>query len=39
MKTKFDGWWIAFKIQAAPIMQKDGDNNKNAIKNYGKFIY
>ena len=38
MKTKFDCWRITFKIKSAPIVQKDGDKNKNAIKNYGNFI-
>ena len=32
MKRKF-GWWITFKIKAAPIMQEVGENNENAIKN------
>jgi hypothetical protein len=39
MKTKFDCWWITFKLKAAPILQKGGDKNKNAIKNYRKIIY
>jgi len=39
MKSKFVCCRITFKIKAAPIMQKDGDKNKNAIKNYGNFIY
>jgi len=38
-KTKIYYWSCTLKINPAAILHKDGDKNKNAIKNRQNYIY
>jgi hypothetical protein len=37
-KTKFYYWSCTLKINSAAILHKDGEENKNAIKNHQNYI-